>query len=216
MRGVAFGAKEMVITQKLTPTGGEEPTTYSLMSITHYLRSAHPKVKNIFCYCSLLVCIGLSGPNTLPKWNIFCYCSLLVCIGLSGPNTLPKWNIFFIVACCMYWPFRTTTPSQSAIFSVIVACWYVLAFQDQTPSQSEIFSVIIACLYVLAFQDHNTFPKCNIFCYLALVLYWPFKIPKWNIFCIVACLYVFAFQDQTPSQSEHPPKVKYFLLCSIL
>ena len=47
----------------------------------------------------------------------------------------------------MYWPFRTTTPSQSEIFSVIVALLYVLAFQDQTPSQSEIFSVIVAWYY---------------------------------------------------------------------
>ena len=49
---------------------------------------------NIFCYCSFIVCIGFSEPNTLPKWNIFCYCSFIVCIGFSGPNTLPKWNIF--------------------------------------------------------------------------------------------------------------------------
>ena len=44
----------------------------------------------------------------------------------------------------MYWPFRTTTPSQSEIFSVIVALLSVLAFQDQTPSQSKIFFVIVA------------------------------------------------------------------------
>ena len=63
----------------------------------------------------------------------------------------------------MYWLFRTTTSSQSEIFSVIVALFYVLAFQDQTASQSEIFSVIVAWSYVLAFQDHNTLPKWNIF-----------------------------------------------------
>ena len=99
------------------------------------------------------------------------------------------------------WTFRTTTPSQSEIFSVIVACSlcsYVLAFQDYhtlqkwnmlnycslfsacmywpfsttTPSQSEIFSVIVACFlcsYVLAFEYHNTLPKWNILCYYSLL-----------------------------------------------
>ena len=139
---------------------------FSFILASSYLLAFHyhntlPK-RNIFCYCSLIVCIGLWGPQTpLPKWNIFCYCSFIVCIGLSLP----------------------TTPSQSEIFSVIVAWSYVLAFQDhnifpkwnifcycslwlyvlaledQTPSQSEIFSVIVAWLYVLAFQDHNTPPK---------------------------------------------------------
>ena len=99
---------------------------------------------NIFCYCSLIICNGISGPNTLPKWNIFCYCSLIICIGFSGPQHPPN--------------------------SVIVALLYVLAFQDLTLSQSEIFSVIVAWSYVLAFQDHNTLPKWNIFCYCSFIL----------------------------------------------
>ena len=88
----------------------------------------------------------------------------------------------------MYWPFMTTPPSQSEIFSVIVASSYVLAFEDQTPYQSEIFSVIVAWLYVLAFQYHKTLPKWNIFCYCSFVI------------CIGL------------SWPQHPPKVKYFLL----
>ena len=42
----------------------------------------------------------------------------------------------------MYWPFRTSTPSQSEIFclkAVIVACSMYWPFRTSTPSQSEIF-----------------------------------------------------------------------------
>ena len=35
--------------------------------------------------------------NTLPKWNIFCYCSLIVCIGLSGPQHPPKVKYFLLL-----------------------------------------------------------------------------------------------------------------------
>ena len=46
----------------------------------------------------------------------------------------------------MYSPFRTTTPSQSEIFSVIVD-WSIFhmysPFRTITPSKSEIFSVIV-------------------------------------------------------------------------
>ena len=50
----------------------------------------------------------------------------------------------------MYWPFRTSTPSQSEIFclkAVIVACSMYWPFRTSTPSQSEIFclkAVIVA------------------------------------------------------------------------
>ena len=103
----------------------------------------------------------------------------------------------------MYWPFRTTTPSQSEIFSVIVALLSVLAFQDQTPSQSKIFFVIVAWLCVLAFQD-QTPSQSEIFSELApacsnlLISQCPLgnifaqHLPKWNIFCycsfIVLCI----------------------------
>ena len=34
-------------------------------------------------------------------------------------HTLPKWNILSQSCYCCYWPFRTSTPSQSEIFSQI-------------------------------------------------------------------------------------------------
>ena len=117
---------------------------------------------NILCYCSLLICIGLSVPQseifsvivpcsyvlafqyhiTLPKWNILCYCSLLICIGLSVP--------------------------QSEIFSVTVAC--------------------SLCSYVLAFQCHKV--KYSLLLQLALSahMYWPFSVTKWNILCYCSLL----------------------------
>ena len=111
----------------------------------------------------------------------------------------------------MYWPFMTTTPSQSEIFSVIVAWLYVLAFQDQTPSQSEIFSVIVAWLYVLAFQD-QTPSQSEIFSVIVAWLYvLAFQdhntLPKWNIFCYCSLIVCIGL-----SWPQHSPKVKYFLL----
>ena len=91
----------------------------------------------------------------------------------------------------MYSPFRTTTASQSEIFSVIVD-W-------------SIFS------YVFTFQDHNILSKWNIFCYCRLVYFWyvfTFQdhniLSKWNIFCycrLVYFWYVFTFQDHYTLQT---------------
>ena len=113
----------------------------------------------------------------------------------------------------MFWPFTTTTPSQSEIFSVIVALLSVLAFQDQTPSQSKIFFVIVALLSVLAFHD-QTPSQSEIFSELAparsnslisrcaLGNIFAQQLPIEIFFVIVALLSVLAFQDQIPSQSE--------------
>ena len=131
------------------------------------------------CYC------GCAGPeiantqskHTLPKRNSLfsqsCYCGLLVWSFLSGPAHPPKekYSLFAVrVACSVYLHFRTSTPSQSEIFSltaVIVTCSlcsYTVAFQDQHTSQREIFSQSCYCglLCVFAFQDQHTLPKRNI------------------------------------------------------
>ena len=102
----------------------------------------------------------------------------------------------------MFWPFKTSTHSQSEIFSlkaVIVAC--------------------SLCSYTVAFQDQNTLPKRNILshsCYcglLSLLIYsglsGPAHPPKekyslsqlllWLALCI--CV----------SGPAHPPKEKYSL-----
>ena len=90
--------------------------------------------------------LACQDQNILPKWNILssCYCrecrKMLLWLALSArmcvlacqdQHTLPKWNILSSCYCgllsllvCVYWPARTSTPSQSEIFSqaVIVAC----------------------------------------------------------------------------------------------
>ena len=94
--------------------------------------------QDIIVDCSLCsyVCIGLSRPNTLPKWNIFCYCNFLVCSGLS----------------------RQHPPSQSEIFflkAVIIDCTYVVAFQYQ-----DIIVDCSLCSYVcIGLSRPNTLPK---------------------------------------------------------
>ena len=125
----------------------------SLCSYTVAFQDQHtlPK-RNILshsCYCgllSLLVCIGLSRPAQPPKvkYSSLCYCSLfslLVCIGLLRPAHPPKEKyslsqllLWLALSAHVYWPFKTSTASQSEIFSVIIACSLcscVLAFQDQ-------------------------------------------------------------------------------------
>ena len=136
----------------------------------------------------------------------------------------------------MYWPFKTSTHSQSEIFSlkaVIVACSlcsYTVAFQDQhTLPKRNILSHSCYCglLCVFAFQDQHTLPKRNILshsCYCGLlcvfVKYSLSQLLLWLALC---------FRTSTPSQREifsqscycgllvwsclsvptHPPKVKY-------
>ena len=112
--------------------------------------------------------------------------TLGVCAGLEPSQS----EIFYvIVACSVYWPFKTSTPPKVKYFLVIVASsvycnffcilafqvWHtlpkwnifcycsifcILAFQDQQPSQSEIFSCYCSFFCILAFQY---LPKWNIF-----------------------------------------------------
>ena len=103
------------------------------------------------CYCgllSLLVCVYWPARTSTPSQSeifsqaVIAACSLCsyVCIGLPGPAHPPKvkysLKAIFVVSVercycgllsllvCVYWPARTSTPSQSEIFSqaVIVAC----------------------------------------------------------------------------------------------
>ena len=96
-----------------------------------------------FIMCTLIVKYSVKS----------CYCCLFYVLAFQDQHTLPKWNILWkavIVACSMYWPFRTSTPSQSEIFclkTVIVACSMYWPFRTSTPSQSELFclkAVIVA------------------------------------------------------------------------
>ena len=99
-----------------------------------------------FIMCTLIVKYSVKS----------CYCCLFYVLAFQDQHTLPKWNILWkavIVACSMYWPFRTSTPSQSEIFclkALIVdlreyfklsqscyCCYW--PFRTSTPSQSEIF-----------------------------------------------------------------------------
>ena len=129
----------------------------------------------------------------------------------------------------MYWPFKTSTHSQSEIFSlkaVIVAC--------------------SLCSYTVAFQDQHTLPKRNILshsCYcglLSLCIQWPFRTSTPSQRNILSkLLNSLHFRTSTPSQSEifshscycgllsllvysglsgpaHPPKEKYSLKAVIV
>ena len=46
-RGGTLGPREVVGTPKIDPTGGEDPKTYHLMSITHYLPLVHLGVRGV-------------------------------------------------------------------------------------------------------------------------------------------------------------------------
>ena len=137
--------------------------------------------------------LAFQDQYTFPKRNIFCYCSLFICIGLSRPVHPPKVKYSLLLYLVhIEFPFSTTTPSQSEIFSVIVTFSYAVAFQDQTPSQSEIFFQICYCY-------------CRLLS-LFVCMYWPSSTStpcQSEIFSvIVTCSYVLAFQDQTSFQSE--------------
>ena len=163
------------------------------------------------CYCgllSLLIYIGLSGPALPPKvkysFKLLLWLAVSACMYVltcQDPHTLPQWNRSILSNCycgflslliCMYWPFKTSTPSQSEIFSqaVIVTsslCSYVciglsgpahspkekyslsklllllvrmeFSFRTSTPSQSEIFSQkLLLCLLHMEFPFRTSTP----------------------------------------------------------
>ena len=137
-----------------------------------------------FMSCSLCsyVCFGLPGPAHPPKVKyslkllLWLALSARMCVlACQDQYTLPKWNILSSCYCgllsllvCVYWPSRTSTPSQSEIFSQSYFCCLLSLLvcvywpsRTSTPSQSEIFSQICYCglFYVFAFQDQHTLPK---------------------------------------------------------
>ena len=112
---------------------------------------------NILCYCRLFICIDLFKATTSSQSEIFSVivaCSYV--LTFQGHNTLPKWNSFsklllevqyflkyffkavivpWCLFICMYWPFNTSTPSQSEIFFQIFFVIVVIG----CPIFSEIF-----------------------------------------------------------------------------
>ena len=170
-------------------------------------RTSTPSQREIFSLTAVIVACSLCSYTvafqdqyTLPKRNILshsCYCGLLslfVYSGLPGPAHPPKVKyslsqllLWLALSARIQWPFRTSTTSQSEIFSltaVIVAC--------------------SLCSYTVAFQDQHTLPKRNI---LSKLLLWlarmefPFRtstpsqreIFSQSCYCGLFC--VFAFQD---------------------
>ena len=154
--------------------------------------------KDVIVACSLCsyVCIGLPGPAHPPKVKyslkaIFvvsverCYCGLLSLL------------------VCVYWPARTSTPSQSEIFSqaVIVACSLCSYVCIGLPGPAHppkvkyslkllLWLALSARMCVLACQDQHTLPKWNILssCYCGLL-------------SLLVCVY-WPARTSTPSQSE--------------
>ena len=136
------------------------------------------------------------------------FCSYTV--AFQDQHTLPKRNILsqlLLWLVRMEFPFRTSTPSQSQIFSqaITLACYLFLAcmywpFRTSTLSQSEIFSQSYFC------------------CLLSLLVYmlWPSRIStpcQSEIFSqavIVTCS-LCSYVCIGLEWPAHPPKVKYSL-----
>ena len=95
------------------------------------------------CLFSLLICIYWPFSTTTSQSEIlfsklFFACSLCsyVCIGLSRQLHPPKVKYSLKSCyCSAYWPFKTKTPSQSAIFSEKLLLFCILAFQNIYCSQ---------------------------------------------------------------------------------
>ena len=167
-------------------------------------RTSTPSQREIFSLTAVIVACSLCSytvafqdQHTLPKRNILshsCYCgllSLLVYSGLPGPAHPPKEKyslsqllLWLALSARIQWPSRTSTPSQSEIFSLNCYCGlfcYCISglarmefpFRTSTPSQSEIFSltaVIVTCSMYLHFRT-STPSQSEIFsqsCYCGL------------------------------------------------
>ena len=172
--------------------------------------------------------VSFQDQHTLPKRNILshsCYCgllSLLVYSGLPGPAHPPKEKyslsqllLWLALSVRIQWPSRTSTPSQSEIFSltaVIVAC--------------------SLCSYTVAFQDQHTLPKRNILshsCYcglLSLLVYSGLPGPahppkvKYSLSQLLLWLALSAriqwpFRTSTPSQREIFSLTAVIVACSL-
>ena len=191
---------------------------------------AHPPKEKYSLKAVIVACsygVSFQDQHTLPKRNILSKLLLwlVLCICISGPAHPPKVKysmlLWLILSARVYWPFKTSTHSQSEIFSlkaVIVACSlcsYTVAFQDQhTLPKRNILSHSCYCglLCVFAFQDQHTLPKRNILshsCYCGLLCVFVFQdqytLPKRNILSKLLLWLArmeLPFSTNTPSQSE--------------
>ena len=112
--------------------------TYQI-SIIHY----KDKKQQIILINSYLEMFYFIMCTLIVKYSVkSCYCCLFYVIGLSGPAhpLKVKYSVSkLIVACSMYWPFRTSTPSQSEIFCLKAVIVAIGLSGPAHPSQSEIF-----------------------------------------------------------------------------
>ena len=195
------------------------------------------------CLLSLLVCMYWpSRTSRLSESEIFSQDVIVACslcsytVAFQDQHTLPMWNILSSCYCdllsllvCMYWPSRTSTPSQSEIFSqaVIVTCSlcsYVCIFLPG-PAHSpkvkySLTAVFLVSSYGVSFQDQRTLPKWNILSKLLLWLavsshiQWPFRCStpsQREIFSDSPYCFFFLW-----SFLSHPPKEKYSLTAVIV
>ena len=111
----------------------------SLLVSMHWpSRTSTPSQSKIFSQAVIVACslcsyvkIGLPGPAHPPKVKYSVTAVILVClygISFQDLHTLLKWNILWKLLLCLAisvlirWPFRTSTPSQSEIFSQSYFC----------------------------------------------------------------------------------------------
>ena len=145
-----------------------------------------------------------------------------MCIDLSRPAHTPKVKyslsqllLWLALSARVYWPFKTSTHSQSEIFSlkaVIVAC--------------------SLCSYTVVFQDQHTLPKRNILshsCYCGLLsllvcigLSRPAHTPKVKyslskllLWLALSARIQWPFKTSTPSQREIFSLTAVIVACSL-
>ena len=207
-------------------------------------RTSTPSQSEIFSQavivaCSLCsyVCIGLPGPAHPPKVKyslkaifVVSVRKMLLWLALSArmcvlacqdQHTLPKWNILssycglLSLLVCVYWPARTSTPSQSEIFSqaVIVACSLCSYVCIGLPGPAHPPKVKYSLKAIFVVSVERCY--CGLLSLLVCV-YWPARTStpsQSEIFSqavIVACSLCSYVCIGLPGPA-HPPKVKYSL-----
>ena len=101
-------------------------------------------IVQVFDYLAIDIFLTINlfeDQHTLPKWNILsqsCYCCLFYVLAFQDQHTLPKWNILSQSCYCCYWPFRTSTPSQSELRQNISLWEGVLVLKGQYIEQATI------------------------------------------------------------------------------
>ena len=159
------------------------------------------------CYCgllSLLKYIAVSGPAHPPKDKYSLTAVIVSCSYGVYFHTLPKRNILsqlLLWFVRMEFPFRTSAPSQSEIFSQSCYCGFLVWSFLSGPAHPlkvkySLKAVIVACSlcsYTLVYQNQYTLPKRNIL--------------SPSHYCGLLSLLVYSGL----SGPAHPPKVKYSL-----